>query len=312
MTPTTNAISALFIVAGLALLYGAGDAFVRASAALARRLGVSPLIIGLTIVAAGTSMPELLVSVNASLSGHSQIAVGNVVGSNIFNIAVILGLSALLKPLTVSRQLVRFDTPIMVAVSVLAAALLLDDRFGRIEGLLFVTGIAAYMTIHVRMARKSPLPQEQSKPGMGLPVALLLLVAGLAGLIAGAHMLVSGSVFVARAWGVSEAVIAVTIVAAGTSLPEVATSVVAALRNHPDIAIGNVVGSNIFNLLGILGVASLVSPIQGHGMGVADLGMMAGTALLLLPLMKTGLRISRREGAALLAVYGAYLWYLWP
>lgn len=309
----------LWIGAALALLFFGAEWLVRGSAALALRLGVTPLVIGLTVVAFGTSTPELVVSTVAALKGQGDIAVGNVVGSNIFNICVILGLSALLAPLKVKMQLIRLDTPIMIGVSLLFFALFRDFRISRVEAGLLVFGIVVYTVANVVLARREVSAEVRAefaeavprKPGK-LWLDLLLIAGGLAVLVVGSRLLVTNAVGLARLLGISEAVIGLTIIAAGTSMPELATSVVAALRKQADIAIGNVVGSNIYNLLAIIGVSGLLSPLHAPGIKAFDLYLMLGTAAALLPLMWTGLVLKRWEGALLVAAYGGYIYVLWP
>lgn len=313
---------ALLLVGGFALLVVGAELLVRGAVRLAAAAGVSSLVIGLTVVAFGTSAPEFAVSLGAGVRGQADIALGNVIGSNIFNVLLILGLSALIVPLVVARQLVRVDVPLMVGVSLLTVAAALDGRIGRVEGLLLAAGLVAYVWWSIRASRLQPPP---AVAGEIVPDArgrrawswwlgsAMLALAGLGLLVLGAHCMVDGAVAMARLLGVSELVIGLTIIAAGTSLPEVATSVVAAIRGERDIAVGNVVGSNLFNLLGVLGVTALVSP---HGVRVAeaalafDLPVMAAVAIVCLPVFFTGATISRWEGALLLAYYGAYVAYL--
>jgi cation:H+ antiporter len=309
---------ALFAI-GLALLIGGAELLVRGASALAARLGISALVIGLTVVAFGTSAPELAVSVQAGLAGKADIAVGNVVGSNIFNVLFILGLSALIAPLTVARQLVRLDVPVMIGVSLLVLLLALDGGVSRYEGALLFFGIVAYTAILLRagqLAGNAAAGSEFARTNgllAHLPVQLASIAAGLTALVLGARWLVDGAVAMAQALGVGEAVIALTIVAAGTSLPEVATSVVAALRGERDIAVGNVVGSNIFNILAILGVSALVTP---GGLEVApamlrfDVPVMLAVAVACLPVFFAGYQITRWRGALFLGYYLAYTLYL--
>lgn len=304
-------------VAGFGLLIGGAELLVRGASALALRLGISPLVIGLTVVAIGTSAPELAVSVQAALTGKADLAVGNVVGSNIFNVLFILGLSALIVPLVVARQVVRVEVPLMVGASVLLLVLALDGQVRRWEGALLAAGMAAYLVYAIVEGRRESAGEPSAPGATGLlarlPVQLVLIGAGLALLVLGARWLVGGAVAIAQFFGLSEAVIGLTIVAAGTSLPEVATSVVAALRGQRDIAVGNVVGSNIANILLILGVAALVTP---DGLSVApaiarfDLLVMLAVALACLPIFFTGHRIARWEGGLFLAYYVAYTLYL--
>jgi cation:H+ antiporter len=309
-------LAATYILLGVAMLYGGAEGLVRGSASIARRLGLSPLVIGLTVVAFGTSMPEMVVSVRAVLAGQSPIAAGNVVGSNIANIALILGLSALLRPLRVQARLIRIDVPVLIAATLAMTALLWDGRFGRVEGAVFTAGVIGYTAMGLGLSRREPsavhaeFAEATPGPSGSWFRDVALVAAGLGLLVWGARLLVSGAVVVAQDLGVGEAVIGLTVVAVGTSLPELATSLVAATRGEGDIAVGNVVGSNIFNILGILGVSSLVRPLTGAGMTPVDLGVMAGLTLVMLPLMRTGFRVSRAEGGFLLAVYGAYIAWL--
>lgn len=304
---------------GLFLTFGGAEAFVRAAASIAARLGVSPLVIGLTIVAWGTSAPELLVSTIAALNGQGGIAVGNVVGSNIFNIAAIVGLAALVCPIRVHAQLIRLDIPIMIGVSLLLIAVLLDGAVSRLDAAICFIGAVMYTTFSFRSASEPASAAVEDEFAQGNPpvhrhlaLDIVLFIAGLVMLGLGSRCLVTGAVSIARSLHVSETVIGLTIVAAGTSLPELATSFVAAIRKQPDIAIGNVVGSNLFNILGILGIAGLVHPMQAPDLSPLDLGAMMLFAVLLFPLARSGFVIRRWEGAMLLAGYLAYLWMMWP
>jgi cation:H+ antiporter len=308
--------SSLLILAGIVLLYFGAEGLVRGSASIAARLGLTPLVIGLTVVAFGTSMPELVVSIGASLDGKGPIAVGNVVGSNIGNIALILGLAALIQPLRVQAQIVRVDLPILLVASVALVAILADGAVGRVEGGLLFAGLLAYIGTSLRLARREPAAVEaefvEGMPRAGRSAALDagMVAAGLALLVLGARLLVTGAVDIAEGFGLSQAVIGLTIVAIGTSLPELATSVVAALKGQGDIAVGNVVGSNLFNILGILGITALVRPLAQSGMSSVDLGVMLVLTVALLPLMRSGFRVSRAEGGVLVAGYAAYTTYL--
>lgn len=311
----------LFVVGLLFLIVGA-EALVRGASRLASLVGISPLVIGLTVVAFGTSSPELAISVKSALSNQSSIAVGNVVGSNIFNILFILGVSALIVQLTVSQQLVRLDVPLMIVLSVLILLLSLDRRIGRIDGLMLVAALIAYTWFLISQSRKESkevreeYAQEfgpKDSAGSSLVSNVLLVIGGFVLLIFGSRWLVDSAVFFAGYLGVSELVIGLTVVAAGTSLPEVVTSIVAAVRRERDITVGNVVGSNIFNILAVLGISSLVSP-NGIEVSTAviafDMPVMIAVALACLPIFFTGGRISRWEGALLLGYYVAYTLYL--
>ncbi|MBU1310294.1 MAG: calcium/sodium antiporter [Gammaproteobacteria bacterium] len=309
----------IFIALALGLLFVGAEGLVRGSAAVATRAGLSPLVVGLTIVAFGTSSPELVVSVKAAVSQQGDIAVGNVVGSNIFNIAFILGLTALVCPIPVHRQIIKVDAPIALAAAILLVFLLMDKTLGRVEGALLVVGIIGYTLMNVMLAPKDGAATDASgaEPSIAvLPrcwmVDIVFILAGLVVLVIGSQLLVDHSVKLATYFGISEAVIGLTIVAAGTSMPELATSVVAAFRKQPDIAIGNVIGSNVFNILGILGVASVVTPISATGISTFDYATMIIFTVLLIPLLYTGRLLHRIEGAMLLLLYGAYVFVLWP
>ena len=312
----------LTFIVGLLLLVVGAEALVRGATRLAAVLGISPLVIGLTVVAFGTSSPEFAVSIKAAVSDQADIALGNVVGSNIFNVLLILGLSALVMPLSVSQQLVRLDVPVMIGLSVLVLVLALDGTLGRIEGLLLVVGLLLYTAFLVRQSRRESAAvrdeyaREYDAPptaGRGWIVNLALVAGGLALLVLGSRWLVDSAVTAARHFGVSELIVGLTIVAAGTSLPELVTSVVAALRGERDIAVGNVVGSNIFNLMGVLGLAGVIAPggIAVSPAAIAiDLPVMIAVALACLPIFFTGHTISRGEGALLVGYYIAYTLYL--
>jgi cation:H+ antiporter len=306
----------VLLALGLTLLTVGAEALIRGASGIAGRLGISPLIIGLTVVAFGTSAPEMAVSVAAAWSGQPDIAIGNVVGSNTFNILLILGMSALITPLAIHSQLIRVDVPLMIGASILVLLFALDGRIGRIDGAVLFVGILAYIAFQVRQGRRERLAADSDRPHpsrLGWWADALLVLIGLAVLVLGSRLLVISAVEIARALGVSELVIGLTIVAAGTSLPEVATSVVASLRGQRDIAVGNAVGSNVFNLLAVLGLASLVSP---NGINVAapalhfDLPVMLAVAVACLPIFATGREIARWEGGLFLGYYIAYTLYL--
>jgi cation:H+ antiporter len=304
-------------------LVGGAELLVRGAAALAARLHVTPLVIGLTVVAFGTSSPELAVSVQAAWKDQADIAVGNVVGSNIFNVLFILGMAALLAPLTVASRLVRLDVPLMIGVSLLMWAVSYDGQIGRFDGLLLLFGLFSYTAWCVRAGRtekpevEAEFAQEYGAPPRGAWQSLFAQIAcvavGLAFLGAGSNWFVSGAVDLATRWGMDELVIGLTIVAAGTSLPEAATSVLASLRGERDIAVGNIVGSNIFNILGVLGAAAALSPA---GVGVSegamrlDIPVMIAVAVACLPIFFTGHTIARWEGLLFLGYYVAYTAYL--
>ncbi|TDR56513.1 cation:H+ antiporter [Halomonas ventosae] len=303
-------------IAGLILLIVGAEGLVRGASRLATRLGMSPLIIGLTVVAFGTSSPELAVSLKAALDDQAGIALGNVVGSNIFNVLFILGVSALIVPLVVAQQLIRADIPLMVGLSVAVLLLAMDGGIGRWDGILLVAGLVGYLVFLFRQNTKTPSPEHAADGGsapVSLGINLLYVTVGLGMLILGSRWLVEGAVSFAQSMGVSEQVIGLTIIAAGTSLPEVVTSIIAALRGERDIAVGNVVGSNVFNILGVLGLTGLLAPsgiaVSDAMMGF-DMPVMIAVALACLPICFTGGVINRWEGAVLFTYYLAYTLYL--
>ena len=307
-------MTTLMFLGGLVLLIAGGELLVRGASRLALALGLTPLVVGLTVVAFGTSSPELAVSVGAALSGTVDVALGNVVGSNIFNVLFILGAAALVTPLAVSRQLVIWDAPIMVGVSFLLLLLALDGQVSRLDGMLLVAGLAGYLAFAVWLSRRDTAAGDEGAPPAG-PWwrSVVLIVIGLGLLVIGAGWLVEAAVSLARSLGLSELVIGLTIIAACTSLPEVVTSVIAAVRGQRDIAVGNVVGSGIFNILAVLGIAATVAP---SGIAVApaalafDIPVMIAVAAACLPIFFTGHCIERWEGGLFLAFYAAYTAFL--
>jgi cation:H+ antiporter len=295
---------------------------VRGSSKLALRMGVSSLLVGLTVVAFGTSAPEMVVSLQAGAAGMGEISLGNVIGSNIFNIAFILGLAALIRPLKVHLQVLKLDTPLMVLFSLALLFFLRDTALSRVEGIILFSSLVGYLVVTIRAARKtSPSdavdfetelnPAKVKAGAKWVALEILFIIGGLGALVWGSDLFVDAAVKLARFLGVSEAVIGLTIVAAGTSLPELATSVVAAIKKETDIAIGNIVGSNIFNILAIAGLTSILTPLSAPGIAISDLLVMVATAVVLLPFMWTGFRLNRLEGVFLLAIYCGYSWYLW-
>lgn len=306
---------------GIALLVGGAELLVRGASRVARGVGISPLVVGLTVVAYGTSSPELAVSVRSALAGQTDIALGNVVGSNIFNVLCILGLSAMVTPLIVPQQIVRLDVPIMIGVTLLTLLFAADGRLSVAESAILLAGMAAYTGFLVRASRRerAAVADEYAAEFSAAPtgrggvlVQVVLVLAGLALLVLGARWLVDSAITMARSLGVSELVIGLTIVAAGTSMPEVATSLLAAVRGERDIAVGNVVGSNIFNILGVLGLSGTV----GGGIEVApavlsfDLPVALAVAVACLPITFSGHLIARWEGMLFLAYYVAYTAYV--
>jgi cation:H+ antiporter len=313
----------LLFVAGLVLLVAGAEFFVRGAARLAALIGVSPLVIGLTVVALGTSSPEIAVSLQAAFAGQPDLAIGNVVGSNICNILLILGLAAVVAPLVVAQQLVRFDVPIMIGLSVVTLLLALDGRLSRLDGTLLLVGGIGYVAFLLVQGRKEGKAVQEEyerefgvRPASGGKAWLLhggLIALGFIMLLVGSRWLVTGAVSLAQALGISELVIGLTVVAIGTSLPEVATSVVASLRGERDIAVGNAVGSNIFNIFAVLGLASIFGP---EGISVSatalrfDIPVMIAVAVACLPIFFTGHLIARWEGFLFLGYFVAYLLFL--
>ncbi len=303
---------------GLVLLYFGAEWLVGGSAKMAVRFGVKPLLVGLTIVAFGTSAPELVVSVQSALAGVGGIAVGNVVGSNIVNIGLILGLSAVISPIHITRKLLRFDVPVVVGASFLVWWILSDGVVSVLDGVILLALFTTYIGFNIISAKRekdvTPPEMEEILTKKKDPVSkdLFFIIAGLTLLVMGARLLVQGAVEIATRFGISEAVIGLTIVSIGTSLPELATSIVAAVKKQNDIAVGNIIGSNLFNIFCILGVAGVLGPINFGGIELRDILVMLVLAVLLLPMLWTRFTLHRWEGAILLAIYGGYLVAVWP
>lgn len=315
----------VLLLAGLVILAVAGHFLVEGAARLALLARVTAAVVGLTVVAMGTSLPELAVSVGAALERATDIAYGNVVGSNIFNIAVILAVAALVRPVPVPGQTIRLEYPFMVVASFVVLLLARDGVIDRLEGVFLVVALAAFVVYVVRLARGATPPDETRElsarlartveraggRGRAWRISAAMVALGILGLGVGAEMMVRGAVTIAEAWGIPQRVIGLTIVAMGTSLPELATCVVAAARNEPDILLGNLVGSNIFNVLGILGITSLITnvPVQPAAIAV-DNWVMLGFAVVLFPLMAWGRSVTWRNGLFLLTGFAAYVTYL--
>ena len=307
-TKRISGLDYLLVVAGFVGLFVGGDALVRGAVGIARRLGIPPLVIGLTIVGFGTSTPELLVSVDAALRGVPDIAIGNVIGSNIGNVLLIAGLSALIWPIRVAGDTLKRDTAVMMASALVLVPLFWMGAMGRIPGLALVASLAIYLFIAFRQGGNDH-EDTGTTPIPAAWVSALWLVGGIVVLVFGAQALVDGAVNIARSYGVSEAFIGLTVVAVGTSLPELATSVVAALKRQSEIAIGNIVGSNIFNVLGILGITAVISPIPVADRFLAfDLPVMIAASVVLTGFLVFRPVIGRVSGALMLAGYAAYVW----
>jgi len=307
------------IISGILMLYAGAEALCRGSAALARRHNIPPLVIGLTIVAYGTSAPEMVVSIRAAMTGYGDIAVGNVVGSNICNIGLILGISAMIHPIRVHVGLIRKDIPVMIAATLLCCVFLLDGKTDRPEGMILLVMLGLFTWITIRRAggtathQTAAMPVDIGASMMQRPwMDWIFIFSGLGILILGARILIGGSIRAATLLGISEAFIGLTIVAVGTSLPELATSVVAAWKNQSDMAAGNVIGSNIFNLLGIMGVSSTIHPFSSKSMNAGNLLALSVITMLSLPLMKSGFELKRWEGGILVLIYAIYIFSIWP
>jgi len=317
--PFLMLLALALLILGLVLLYFGAELLVGGAASCALRFGMTPLLAGLTVVAFGTSMPELVVSVKATLAGQGGLALGNIIGSNIFNITVILGVAAVIRPLKVEMQLLRLDVPLMIA---LTAALGLAVWLGGVErwlGALFVVTFFIYVGWQVATAKKERNPVVEAEFAEGIPsvsrslwIDIIKIVGGTAVLALGGKFLVDGAVSLARLFEISETIIGLTIVAAGTSAPELASTVVAAIKKEADIAIGNVIGSNIFNILSVAGIASLIAPLPGATIGWMELLFLLGTAVVTFPIVRSGFVVSRREGAFLLAGQVVFLFLIWP
>jgi cation:H+ antiporter len=316
-------LTLVLFIAGIVLLISGAELLVRGASRLAVSVGITPLVVGLTVVAFGTGSPELAVGIQASMAGQADITVGNVVGSNIFNVLLILGLSAIVAPLIVSQQLVRLDVPIMIIVSVALLLMSIDGVLDRADGVILFAASVGYTWLLIRISRREAAAVHdeyvreygaaQPRDVGRWPMHVVLILIGLGLLVVGADWLVEGAVSIAEALGVSELIIGLTVIAAGTSLPEVATSVVAGLRGERDIAVGNVVGSNLFNILVVIGVTASVSP---GGITVAsaainfDMPVMIAASVLCLPIFFVKYRIGRWEGALFLSYYVFYTFYL--
>jgi cation:H+ antiporter len=323
METETMTTTILFFILGLIVLIVGADLLVRGSSQLAAAFGVSPLVIGLTIVALGTASPEIAVSLQAAASGQGDLTIGNVLGSNIFNILFVLGVSAMIAPILIAQQLIRLDAPIMIGISLLAYLLVLDGRLGSMDGAVLFIGVVIYTIFSLRQSRQEgkrvqqEYEQEFAKKEAATSANILKYVAfilvGLGLLVLGARWLVDSATSIAKALGVSELIIGLTIVAVGTSLPEVATSIIAAVKGESDIAVGNAVGSNIYNLLGVLGVAGMLSPgginISGQVLRF-DFLVMLFVAVVSLPVFYIDNKISRLEGIVLFSYYLLYTAYL--
>ncbi len=312
-------LSIFSIVGGLVLLVVGADGLVRGSSSVALRMGVSALAVGLTIVAFGTSSPELVVSLNAAINGHEAISFGNVIGSNICNILLILGVAAVIRPINVRAVVVRREMPIMLVVSAFLWILIYDGELSRTDGVIFTLGIVAYTFLTYYLSKKKDTAEIEAefeealtRPSKSVWLDILFVVGGLAILIFGANIFLNGAVSIAHYFGISEIVIGLSVVALGTSMPELATSAVASFKNESDVALGNVIGSNVFNILCVLGITALVKPMSAAEITSLDLGVMLGSAFMLWLMLGRRFILDRLEGAILLICYPVYMYMLVP
>lgn len=309
----------IYIAAGLLMLFVGAEGLIRGSSSLALRLGITPLVVGLTVVAFGTSSPELVVSLKAALEGNGDISLGNVIGSNIANIALILGVAALIRPLNVQAVVIKREIPIMIFISLILVLFMINHEIDRIEGIIFFAGIIIYTVVSVYLAKREKSKEVEAeyiegvaKKPLKIGLAIPFIILGLALLVYGANLFLEASIEIAKRFGMSQAVIGLTIVAIGTSLPELVTSAVASIKNESDIAIGNVVGSNVFNILLILGVTAMIIPVSAAGITMIDIIVMLITAVIVLPMTWSKFVLNRWEGAFLLIGYFVYMYYLLP
>ena len=319
-----TALTIVALVVGIACLVGGAELLVKGAATIASKFGIAPVVIGLTVVAFGTSAPELAVSVSAAFGGNADVAFGNVVGSNIGNILLILGASAVVGGLAVQQRIIRFDIPLLIVVSVVALVMSLDNNISRVDGVILFSGVIAYVAWLVRETRaeRADIADEYAQSVDSLEGAsaerpiwinAALVVVGLIVLVIGSQLLVNASTDIAESAGISDLVIGLTVVAIGTSLPELATSILAALRGQRDIAVGNVIGSNLFNLMSVLGLTAVVSsdgiPVSDASLRL-DFPVMLAATVVLVPIVWNGFRIRRWEGLVLIGFYVAYVAYL--
>lgn len=309
-------VNVLLVSLGLTMLYFGAEWLVRGSVTVANKFRISQLVIGLTIVAFGTSTPELSVSISSALQGMSDIALGNVVGSNIANIGLILGIAAIIRPLLVAKSAIKKEVPIMVGVAIILILISIDGEISVEEGIVLAIGIIVFTVFSYKSSKKESVDIEN--PSIGLNLAkknvvsksIILIGVGLGLLTFGSFLTVENAVVIAQSFGISERIIGLSLIAIGTSLPELITSIVAALRGHSDLSVGNIVGSNVFNILAILGIAAAITGISVNENMFFDYYVMIGFSIILIPIMRSGFKISRIEGVALVVAYFAYLTYL--
>ncbi|MFB5630767.1 MAG: calcium/sodium antiporter [Nitrosopumilaceae archaeon] len=309
-------INIVLVSVGLAMLYFGAEWLVRGSVTIANKFRISQLVIGLTIVAFGTSTPELSVSVTSAIQGISDVSLGNVVGSNIANIGLILGIAAIIKPLLVDKSAIKKQVPIMIGVAILLMLISIDGIISMEEGIILAIGIVIFTVYSLKSSKRESSDIENSSTGLNLAKrnviskSIILIGLGLGMLTFGSFMTVENAVNIAKSFGVSERIIGLTLIAIGTSLPELVTSIVAALRGHADLSVGNIVGSNIFNILAIIGIAAAITGISVNENMFSDYYIMIAFSFILIPIMRSGFIISRKEGYLLVGAYMAYLIYL--
>jgi len=310
-------LAAAIIIGGGLLLYFGAERFISGSSAIAIKLGMTPLIIGLTIVAFGTGSPELIVGVSAAIKGRPGIAIGNIIGANIANILLILGVSSLIKPIRCSLKVIKVDIVMMIVVTLFFCNLLIDGLITRADGIMLLVGVVAYYTFTITMSIKNKDKEQAgvyqkiiSKTKGNLRIDLLFIIGGIGLLVIGAEIFLSGILKIADTFHVNDTLLGLSIVAVGTSLPELAASIVASIKNYGEISIGNAISSNIFNILGIIGIAALIKPIDTKGVDIFDIVVLACSSIIILPLAWTKQTLSRLEGAFLLMSYIAYFYYL--
>jgi cation:H+ antiporter len=312
-------LSVLYILTSLILLYFGASWLVKGSSSLVLKAVVSSLAAGLTIVAFGTSSPELVVSIQSAISGHGNIAIGNMIGSNLFNICVILGISAVVAPLSIKMLLLKINIPALIIASIGFMLLFADRQISRFEGGILIFGLVIYIILNITLARREKSAEVNAEFEISITDqkvkwywAAGLIILGIGALVAGSELLLTGAVAIAHSLGVGETIIGLTIFAAGTSIPLLATTIVAVIRKEYNLAIGNVIGASIFNILGIIGISAVISPLSAIAISIIDLYVMIGVTLLLLQFLRTKYILKRDDGIFMIGIYLIYLYYLWP
>jgi cation:H+ antiporter len=312
-------LSVLYILTSLILLYFGASWLVKGSSSLVLKAVVSSLAAGLTIVAFGTSSPELVVSIQSAISGHGNIAIGNMIGSNLFNICVILGISAVVAPLSIKMLLLKINIPALIIASIGFMLLFADRQISRFEGGILIFGLVIYIILNITLARREKSAEVNAEFEISITDqkvkwywAAGLIILGIGALVAGSELLLTGAVAIAHSLGVGETIIGLTIIAAGTSIPLLATTIVAVIRKEYNLAIGNVIGASIFNILGIIGISAVISPLSAIAISIIDLYVMIGVTLLLLQFLRTKYILKRDDGIFMIGIYLIYLYYLWP